>query len=416
MKECEQSVSNEHLLQRKFFEFYENHFENDHGHMASHLYSTNFNNGDDTDSYCRPRWPAVYSNVLTKICPKTCSSNVCSNNEHSSKINLANFHRALRPCVYDKKRDEILCLGNNFIDLKNILQDISQNVEPEKKHFKSFQLSNSKIESLDSSTFSKVTFDEIHIYRCPQLQSIANDAFNGTDRVTTVLSIKFNPKLKFPGYSLFDMINKFSRLTNLTLGIDNVPVVPPEAFKPTNDQPSKLKEIVFMNNYGVSSWKTISSNAFKSNAQLTKIAFFGVSLDSIEEYAFATESTSMVRLSLDFTNCMGYNINAFKRQSLAHIRRPVTLLLGTSRDETHQKIVRYIDENVFKDFLTEKNDSNDSTDNYRSLDLFNSPLNCSDCRNAWLNTASDSLRSAVLALKCTDGKRFEDHFEECHRF
>ena len=396
----------EQLIQRQFYQFYEEQ-------TSPAVLSTKISNQPDLALSCQASWPSVYSRISNQVCHQVCPTptSTCSNNDHSTVTNLANFHHKLHPCKYDRKRDDIYCLWNEQINMKTLFQDISDYVQNDMKHFKRLYLSNANVKSLESNIFNKITFDEIHIYRCNNLESIDNDAFDGTDQVTSVLSIKFNPKLKPPGNTLFQIIRKFVNLKKLTLGVDNLPVVPSDAFKPTNQLPSQLTEIEFLSNYGQSSWKVITKNAFASLGQLNKISFTSASLDTVEEYAFASTNKSTARLTIDFTNSMGHNIKAFKPNCLAGINRPVTLLLGTPHDETHQKILNYLDEKVFSDFVEKRNDP---VEDYRIVDLFNSPINCSDCRNYWL--IRDNLFFHVNNLHCLDGLPFqsEDHFKMCH--
>ena len=288
--------------------------------------------------------------------------------------------------------DQIDCrVTNKDIDLVQIFQTLGKQLPKTGKHFKSFELSNSSITELKENTFSDITFDTIFIHYSPKLRSIHRNAFNGTDQVTKLLTIADNPILTSPDNSIFDVLSKFINAQSIQIFRNNITEIPSNAFKSNQDQMFNLE----LNGETI---KMLGNNSFSKMKSLTTLSIWNTSISNIPENAFEFIEKSNKTFVLYFGDNKYLNSSEFHEKSLTKFNRPALIYLFD---------FRYMNERVLSPFFA-LNDKNKVEFRYQMID-------CSDCRNYWMQKNFNMLKTKIMNDRCSNGKHLNDtaNFANC---
>ena len=302
----------------------------------------------------------------------------------------------IKPCVCED--NGIICGGHSDIDLVNIFQTLEKNLTKTEKHFKSFYLNNTFITELKENTFKDITFDDVSIKYCENLSKIHTNTFAGTDSVTKVFRLSYNPKLSSSDNSIFELISKFLNLELLYLQHNDITEIPSNAFKNLMGYQDRLSMVVISGK----SIKKIGSRPFSPLRRLTHLIISYTSIDYIPEYAFEFEEESNQTLSLTFDDNIFLNNSSFHQDSFKHFKIPVFITLGEPANH-----FEYLDEKVFKNFLN-SNPQNGVEMRYQRID-------CNNCKNLWLKNQDPDILQRLLRLKCSNKKALNDpdNFKNC---
>ena len=306
----------------------------------------------------------------------------------------------IKPCIC-YNNNEIQCYANEYIDLVKIFQTLENNLNETQKHFHRFYLSNNFITELKENTFSDITFDVIYIYGCQNLKTIHRNAFNTTDSVTKSFDMTYNQALSLDN-SFFEALSKFILLENLEIYESSITQIPSNAFQNIVGEQDKLKHIRFLG----SSLKKLGNKAFSKLKNLQTLNFHRTSIDFIPENAFVFNERSEQQLTIEFKGNYYLNSSGFSEKSLIKLKRPTTLTLN-SFGENERTYFKYLDQKIYEPFLL-SNAKNMIKFEYGSLD-------CTNCKNQWLQTAPSTLLNQIYGLKCYNDKPLNDtiNFMSC---
>ena len=175
----------------------------------------------------------------------------------------------------------------------------------------------------------------------------------------------------------------------------------------------------------------ISSGAFNVDT-IKGIFIWATNISVIEDNAFYSQKKSFWTFDFwtnwsqnDFSLYLKYNPllsgDSFAQKAFSNINKPTKLYLGyfASNDDFSWKSA-YLPEKTFLPFL-QISDKNQVL--FQESDDF--PLDCNDCRNAWLKnnpnelkkvlTKKDNKDESYSQLRCANNKKFdeEDNFNNC---
>ena len=181
-----------------------------------------------------------------------------------------------------------MCYGlvidyNNRYDNRNahhldiVFAKLSKLLNDTDKKFESLIIDNLNITSLNANTIKDLVLKEMIIIQFnSKLESIDDNAFNGTDSVTTSIVIQYNQRID----SVFNLLKKFSNVTDISISYNNVTVIPNNAFDNNQD---KLQYICI-----AEPLKRIGSRPFFKliNLNQLKIINYNIknNLDSIDQW------------------------------------------------------------------------------------------------------------------------------------
>ena len=249
---------------------------------------------------------------------------------------------------------KLIVEGNQEIDLKFVENQLVEN-----GNLKFFDLiiSNSKIKSIDSLTFNRITFKRITITKeAANLKYIHVNAFgNGSE------SIQY-----------FGIRNQLSNNESITIlsnsfkNLKEIYTISPNEMKETFKLPNLLYLVI--DGSQSTKLKLIDENAFYECDNLRYLNLSDNEIEQITENLFNFRSTSDQLLTLKLKRNK-LNSLSFQPNSLSKFNRPVELILN------HNEIT-YLDEIVFKPFLVCDSNKIDLHDN-EFLGLENE-------RNRWL--------------------------------
>ena len=262
------------------------------------------------------------------------------------------------------------------------------------KHFKKFNLNNTFNTELKENTFSDITFDEIYINSCSKLKTIHRNAFNTTDSVTKRFVMTFNPALSSPYNSIFETVSKFTLLEFIYISGNNITEIPSNAFQNIVGEQDQLKEIRLAGE----SFRELGNNTFSKLKNLKNLKIIGTSIEFIPENAFEFNEDSEQQLRIYLLGNKYLNSSGFSEKSLTKFKRPTTLTL-TYFYVCESTYFKYLDQKIFEPFLL-SNPKNTIDLNYGSLD-------CSNCKNKWLQKAG-TLLNQIKGLKCFNDKPLND--------
>ena len=341
---------------------------------------------------CMNFWLTKQPTLLTRFRNLSCSNKKKFND--TENFGECPYNQLLKPCIFSKKERAIYCGGNYSIDLKAIFHNFSKQLSKNEKHFKTFKLFNNYIKVLEENTFDEITFDQIVITGCDNLTNIKKFAFNTTDKVTKTLDIQNSFKLG-KDEPLFETLSSFVNIERIGLYYVGLNEIPSKAFQTINGKQIKLKHLAIEDEF-----TKIGSLAFSSLKNLTQLLLFSKKVNSISDNAFEFEEHSEQLIDIEF---YGFNVSAFKQNTLLNIGRPTNIELS------YVSNANYLDEKDFIHFLM---DNNKNTLKLRGVQVFD----CNDCRNYWIKK-NQNLTKRVTA-NCSNKKLLNDpdNFKNCTSF
>ena len=135
---------------------------------------------------------------------------------------------------------------------------------------------------------------------------------------------------------------------------------------------------------------------------LKKLYIYYSLIDFIPEYAFEFNEVSDKRLIIHLYGNKFLNSSGFAEYSLTKLKRPSRINLNNFVNT----LFPYLNQKIFEPFLR-SNDKN-------QIELYDGTLNCSDCRNYWLQRNPELLKK-VINKKCSSKKELNDtaNFQKC---
>ena len=297
--------------------------------------------------------------------------------------------------LLSKNKSIISCIGTQIIDLGKLFENLSQNLSQSEKQFYSFHLQNTAITELKDNTFKDITFEAI-VITCSHLTKINKNSFNGTGNFTSSF-YSYNSPLSS---DIFEIVKKFTALRQLGLYYNNFTEIPSNAFKPLSGNQEHLEQISISG----MKIKKLSPYSFSGLTNLSSVNLYDTSIDFIPDNTFANEKSLNQTLNIGLYNNPYLNGSSFAINSLANIRKDISLSLSGYQLFQWPSNITYLNEKVFLPFLMAKE---------KTGILLNS-LNCSDCRNYWL-VKNKNLSPRINNLRCSNSQNLlsASNFKKC---
>jgi hypothetical protein len=303
----------------------------------------------------------------------------------------------LHPCTCSS--DNIVCDGNQYINLKHIFNLVSQEVPNGLKNFYSLTISNAAIVEIERNTFYDVTFHTINISDARNLRLIDTYAFGETNAYTRYFHIRNTPvRNLLPNNDLFFMLSLMKNITYIQLENTNITEIPSYAFAPIMGYQTQLQQLYITGG----NLQKINDFAFHNLDSLTTLSLYGNSVNFLPKNAFnfRKNSTNILNMKLDSDL---FNKTIFQNETFLNTKRPtyLTTICGEAVCE-----IEYIDEIVFSIFF-------DLNLNNR-LYVYGHLLDCDDCRSFWIIKNTIYIRR-IYGLICTNGNELmdNDNFMDC---
>ena len=214
---------------------------------------------------------------------------------------------------------------------------------------------------LEDNTFSDITFQEFHSNK---VKKIGTNTFNKTaDKILSFFSLTSSIEHQPPKYDLQTILNQMTQLESLAIGI-NVDEIPSNAIR----NKTNLPFIKLANKQNL----TIKPSAFYSLDNLYGLQIVQTTVNRIEKEAFKSATLA----DIIFDNCR-LSSESFQMGAFDGITNPIKV--------TFLKMnISYLAESVFKPILKNSSNSIDFFDHEISKGIYNSKIDCDDCKNYWL--------------------------------
>jgi hypothetical protein len=330
----------------------------------------------------------------------------------------------LTPCICDNDTNQfkIICGGSEQLSLKDIFFAIKEYNKQHKYNNKYdlFQLQNTAITELEEDVFDSVHFEIIKIVEADNLTRIHKNAFTSVSSSILNFEVSSSKLNNFPGtdYDLWKAMSSLTHATRINLYLESIKEIPDKViyniglyigfmlillihFK-AFDSILKFKlEYLYI---GAIELDKIGGNAFAQLTNLVEIDIFVPSLSKFPANVFDFNEPSERNLVISFRGNSRDDLTKFSFEVgfLSNAKRHVKLLL-----KFHYSV--YLDEKIFGPILKDKR---------YEIDLYESPLNCKDCKMYWM--IRDNLSNLVSNAKCDDGQSFwnsslKKHWDECKK-
>ncbi len=293
----------------------------------------------------------------------------------------------------------IHCNTNEIVDIKKILTKASEDPDVVNTIFDQITFNGTKIIEFPEGATGKLRFKSVLIYNnVKSLQRIHSKAFATSQDTMKYFYVFTTNVTNGPApYSLVDLINSFPKLE--LLGLDSlIDIIQDDSFS------VNLTNVRQIN---------LRVNAIKGSpfAKLTNLNFISLSdgsLNHISSNAFKIEHTEDntgkalgIRLQGKPLNGSSFELGAFTHPSLN--KRKIFL-------EFNNNNITFLNETVFLPFLQNENNT--------FLEITHNPLDCDDCRTAWIcNKLSAKTRNRLdNNVQCKDESHLRDcdaHFKKC---
>ena len=220
--------------------------------------------------------------------------------------------------------------------------------------------------------------------------------------MTSEVIIRYNRILTSPDNLIFETLSKFVNATVIILIDNGVTEIPSNAFKNIVGKQDKL-ETLFL---GGGALRKLGNNAFSQLKSLTELEITSTSIEFISEYAFEFNEVSDKILYIHLQDNKLLNSSGFAEYSFTKLKRPTTIQLDNNINVNFDNHFPCLDQKIFEPFLR-SNVKN-------KIELYYGSLDCSDCRNYWLQRKPDLLKQ-VLNSVCSNKKDLNDtaNFQKC---
>jgi hypothetical protein len=291
----------------------------------------------------------------------------------------------------------IYCNTKETVDIKKILTKASEDPEVVETWFDDLAIS-SPITELPEGLTGKLKFRRVRILENEKsLQRINSNAFASSQNTLGDLRISPTNVTNGPApYSLVDLINSFPILWRLEL----------------NSLIDTIQDGTFSVNLTRFTYLQLRVNAIKGSPfakleNLNIIYLINGSLNHIPSNAFKMEHYTglldmlFIDLSGNPLNGSSFQLGAFTHPSLN--KRHISLRFEGNN-------ITFLDETVFLPFLQNENNRIDR--------IVNNPLDCDDCRTAWIcKKLPEKMRNKLDDdVRCKDGRLLRDcnaNFKKC---
>lgn len=234
----------------------------------------------------------------------------------------------VKPCTCDEPSSSISCNPSSIDDYKAFFEKISDSIQ--NKKFKKFFLTHGNFQQFPSNMFAEVKFEEVEFWLSDMSNiRIDSNAFKSLDGTLKHLYLEECKLSQNGGLEVIKEIKHLPHLQTIWLPYNHMTTLPSNLFEDIECKQMQLKWLIFQQN------------------QITKVetrAVFGLNnlqilnlednpIQKIEKFAFATEESNHDLLIYFFGN-LGAHSSAFGPLSLAGIRRPAYLLMGSPNFKT----------------------------------------------------------------------------------
>jgi hypothetical protein len=196
----------------------------------------------------------------------------------------------------------IKCESNEILDLKQEFQNISNNLDANKKTFAYFYL-NASVHEIPENVFIDIKFYRIFIEES-NFTRIHSNAFDSTsDYTNNFWDQSSAPKLRNspPDYNLYEAISSLVYLRYLCISLDSDTVheIPDYAFGKSSNQQNDLLDIDIRGHFSIS---RIANYAFYNLPSIERINFEVNSIQYISAQAFDLQFSTNIISYIFLTN------------------------------------------------------------------------------------------------------------------
>lgn len=314
----------------------------------------------------------------------------------------------IKPCICTTKESNktyIICSGNENINLQQIFNNMSLNLDKNDTHFEGFVLNNTAITKIEDNTFHNIKFRTIELNDVQNLERIASNAFF-PNNIFTIEEVHQWGDTLLGGHNnseeLFKALSSLLNVSQITFDSTVLDSIPTHAFDANNETQTNLILIDFNSiNMPLRNISSVGNYAFYNlngleylNLQFQEINYIPV---HAFEFSKASENKLYIRLFGNQLNDTSIEVGAF-----ANAKRPLQINLQLNN-------FTYLDEKVFAPILLA------NKENSILVDL--NPLEC-DCRMHWLTKNKEIFQNQLRDHDCKNHKRFwnltETDFQNCN--
>ncbi|XP_054158400.1 oplophorus-luciferin 2-monooxygenase non-catalytic subunit-like, partial [Oppia nitens] len=310
--------------------------------------------------------------------------------------------QVVAPCLCDSFG--INCKSDADIrDVKSLFKQIAANYTDSwgGKQFMDLGLHSTSLEQLPEDCLQGLTFSRISIWDASSLKHIDTNAFRGT--VDKVMSVVLWDSPLLDSSNLFDILNQFLNVQQISVGDCNIQSIPDRAFVGL----SKLTELVLFGQ----TIKTIGRQPFSELPVLERLYIFQTSISYIDSNVFVfndnfttnddNKQLPLPPLTLGLFKNGQLGGSCFNQDTFLNVfkHRPVNIDFGGKvygGIYTDPNQITYLAEVVFQGFLL--------ANPLNIITLYKQQFNCDDCRNYWLHKQQKLLKQLV-DLNCANAEQ-----------
>ncbi|CAG2110320.1 unnamed protein product, partial [Medioppia subpectinata] len=257
---------------------------------------------------------------------------------HSRAIQRCPAEAALKPCTCLHRQNLVVCDGDQEFELSAIVTALTS--ANGSNHYKLLHFMPNKLTEMSANTFKDLTFNGIWLMGAQNLKTIHENAFAGTDTVTTHLVLSYCPSLD--STNIFTIINKFVNIRLISLTEMNIESIPGQAFGP-------LKHLTMLS-ITDTKLKTIGEKPFLALNSLKLLTFKDTSIARIPRDVLVFSINYDIPLHITLMENHLLSSASFDADSLTSLGRPTGISLVPYSKNPYQW--KYLSETIFKPFLS----------------------------------------------------------------
>jgi hypothetical protein len=268
---------------------------------------------------------------------------------------------------------------------------VSKDVNAVEQVYEEINIDNSKLEEIPENAFGKMSFEFIFLRKgCSSLKKIHPNTFLHQYNTAVGLFVEAENVISASPNSFYDLANSFIKLQNLRY------------YSKIGTLEEKFSE-KFSKNLGLTVLRvdSIKGSPFSNMSNIDYITIQGKNFNRIQSGALKIGDGYNRFIGIDLTENK-LNGSSFEKGCFTDSSTKQSIRLSFSHNQ-----ITYLDEAIFLPFLV-KNASNTLWFSY-TPEITN-PLDCDDCRSAWIckSSTSHQVRDRIVNAFCVDGRNLTD--------
>jgi hypothetical protein len=301
----------------------------------------------------------------------------------------------LYPCKCEQLSEllpRITCLTNGTLNLKSIFSKVNEDMSAVKHLYGEIDIENNKLEEIPENVFGKLKFESIRFRKgCSSLKKIHPNAFLHQYNTTIRLVVVAENVISASPNSFYDLANSFNKLRHLLY------------YSHIGTLEEKFSEKLNNNlEYTAFRLDSIKGSPFSKMNRIKYITIKGENFNRIQSETLKigdeSDESRYTVIELEENNLNG---SSFEKGCFMNFPSYASIKLSFSHTQ-----ITYLDEAIFLPFLLQPD--NNLYLSYTSE--VTNPLDCDDCRSAWICKSStpDRVRESINLARCADGRNLKD--------